>query len=75
METAVSLFLYTGMRHEELLGLLVRDPEFVNGMVHVRENAYRKLKRKSHARKLEMWPGLRATLVRFLAQSGQSGGA
>lgn len=74
LETVVSLFLYTGMRHEELLGLLVRDIDFVNGTVYVRANEYRKLKRKSHARKLEMWPGLRATLERFLAASGRTDG-
>ena len=74
LETGVSLFLYTGMRHGELLGLLVQDLDFVNGMVHVRANKYRKLKRKSHARRVEMWPGLRATLERFLAKSGRTEG-
>ena len=74
LETVVSLFLYTGMRHEELLGLLVRDIDFVNGTVHIRENRYRKLKRKSHARRVDMWPGLRATLQRFLAESGRTEG-
>jgi integrase len=74
LETVVSLFLYTGMRHEELLGLLVRDLDFVNGTVHLRANDYRKLKRKSHARQVDMWPGLRATLERFLAESGRTEG-
>jgi integrase len=74
LEPVVSLFLYTGMRHEELLGLLVGDLDFVHSAVHVRENDYRRLKRKWHTRQVPMWPGLRATLERYLAESGRTEG-
>jgi integrase len=74
LEALLAVFLYTGMRHEEVLGLLVEDVDFTNNWIHVRPNSYRGLKRTWHIRRLTMWPGLRAILLRYLEESDRTTG-
>jgi integrase len=74
LEAVASLLLYTGMRHDEALGLLVEDVDFASNVVHVRANQFRALKKEYHERSIRMWPGLRAVLERYLSESGCTSG-
>ena len=68
MEALFGLMLYTGLRHNEALGLSVRDVDFAQRKVHVRKNGSRSLKSNSSTRSVMMWPGLEAILRRYLTE-------
>jgi integrase len=69
LEALIATFLYTGGRRTEVLGLLVRDVDFDNGLVHIRPNRHRGLKKKRHQRAVRLWaplaPILREHVARF----------
>ncbi|HEU4699993.1 MAG TPA: tyrosine-type recombinase/integrase [Gemmatimonadales bacterium] len=73
-EAVLTTFAYCGGRHEEVFGLEFRDLDFAKGLIHIRPNRYRRLKRTWHRRILPMHPPLRAVLLRYLAASGQRQG-
>jgi integrase len=73
-EALIATFLYTGARHGEVLGLRIEDIDFEKGVVHLEENAHRGLKRRHHARSVLLWPGLRAILTRYIAETGRTHG-
>lgn len=62
-----STFLLTGGRAGEVFGLMVEDIDTENGVVHLRANAYRRLKRETHRRTVPLWPQLAKTLEPYMA--------
>lgn len=73
-EPLSALFLYTGARHEEILGLQVEDIDFANEKVHIEPNRWRTLKRRWHSRSVTLWPPLARTLRAYLAETGLTSG-
>jgi integrase len=60
--------LYTGLRSKELRGLLVGDIDVAEGIVHVRKNVHtRRTKTERSTRRVSIWPDLRPTLERLVA--------
>jgi len=58
----VGTFLLTGGRKSEVLGLLLEDIDFEAGLVRVRPNRWRPLKRGWSQRSIPLWPQLREIL-------------
>lgn len=73
-EALLTALLYTGGRLREVLGLRVEDIDFDRDTVWIRRHPDRALKRKWHKRKLELWPPLKAALLRYLAETGIAAG-
>lgn len=73
-EPIIALFLYTGARHEEVVGLQVGDIDFDRGKVHIRPNQWRKLKRHWHRRSVPLPAPLAQTLQAYLAEAGITNG-
>ena len=65
--------LLTGSRPGEILGATVNDVDFKAGIVHIRHNEHRLLKRPWHERELPLWPQLRETLEAYLERWGRTG--
>jgi integrase len=55
-------FAYTGMRREEVMGLLVQDVNFITMEIRVAPNKFRKGKTTSAERTVPLWPKLAAVL-------------
>lgn len=70
----LATFLLTGARRGEVFGLEVGDVDGAHGVVHIRENAWRRLKRPRHRRTVPLWPQLDTILTEYLEQSGWSDG-
>ncbi len=68
LEPIIATLLYTGGRISEVLGLLVSDIDFENGVVRFRPNRYRALKRSRHRRAVTLWPFLEQRLRIHLRQ-------
>jgi integrase len=62
----VSMYLYSGGRKKEVLGMEVRDVNFKHNEVHFRHNDWRLLKRNWHPRTVPLWPDLRETLELYI---------
>lgn len=62
----IATFLLTGGRKEEVLGMLAGDVDFDEGIVHIRPNRHRTLKKPSHRRHVPLWPQLREILTVYL---------
>lgn len=58
----VMTLVYTGMRREEALGLLVRDVDFDAQEIRVAPNKFRDGKSENAERKIPLWPKLAAVL-------------
>ena len=63
LHAIVATFLLTGGRASEVLGLTVGDVSFERARVTFRPNAHRRLKTRTSARSVPLWPQLRAILV------------
>jgi integrase len=62
------VLLYTDLRSKELRGLLVGDIDLAEGILHVRKNAHtRRTKTERSTRRVPIWPDLRPTLERLVA--------
>lgn len=64
----IATFLLTGGRESEVLGLEVDDVSLDRGVVTFRPNKWRRLKTASSHRSVPLWPQLRETLERYLAE-------
>lgn len=64
----LATFLHTGGRAREVFGLEVGDIDFEAGLVHIRPNQWRVLKKDRHRRHVPLWPDLRATLAVYVKQ-------
>jgi integrase len=73
-EVLVAMLAYTGLRHGELVGLLVRDVDLRERLLHVRPNDYRGLKRPWHSRAIPLPGTLCAILRAYLVETGRVGG-
>ncbi|WP_353268574.1 tyrosine-type recombinase/integrase [Gemmatimonas sp.] len=62
----VMTLVYTGMRREEALGLLVRDVDFDAQEIRVAPNTFRDGKSEAAERKIPLWPKLAAVLKAFI---------
>ena len=62
----IATFLLTGGRRKEVLGLLVGDIDFEAGLIHIRPNRYRGLKRQWSERAVPLWPQLREILEPYV---------
>lgn len=71
----LATFLLTGGRWEEVTGLLRRDVDLEEGVVHFRANAHRRLKRDRHRRWVPLWPQLREILEAYLEANPRAPGA
>jgi integrase len=58
----VMALVYSGMRREEAMALLVQDVNFFTGEISVVPNDERELKSKHSVRRIPLWPKLRAVL-------------
>lgn len=65
VEQAYTLF-YTGCRLEELNGILVRDVDFDNHLIHILDYDHRNLKSKFARRAVPLWTKLAAVLDQSL---------
>jgi integrase len=63
----LATFLLTGGRRSEVLGLEVEDVSFTRGTVTFRPNAFRRLKTRTSARVIPLWPQLREALTAYLS--------
>ena len=63
----IATFLLTGGRRSEVLGLLVSDVDFDNGLVRIQPNRFRGLKRAWSERAVPLWPQLREVLEPYCA--------
>ena len=63
----VGTFLLTGGRRSEVLGLEVEDISFTRGTVTFRPNKFRRLKTRTSARVVPLWPQLREILTAYLS--------
>lgn len=70
----LATFLLTGGRRGEVLGLEVPDVDCTHGVVHIRENAWRRLKRTHHRRAVPLWSQLATILREYLAPSRRTSG-
>jgi len=61
-------YLLTGGRRTEVLGLLIGDVDLDMGLLHIRPNRYRGLKRAWSERAVPLWPQLREILEPYLAK-------
>ncbi|MBA4073114.1 MAG: hypothetical protein C0497_15010 [Gemmatimonas sp.] len=66
-EALIATLLYTGGRSREISGLVVADVDFVRGVIEIRENRFRRLKREHSARAVPMPPPLRRRLAAHIA--------
>jgi integrase len=64
----IATFLLTGGRESEVLGLEVDDVSLDRGVITFRPNRWRRLKTVSSHRSVPLWPQLRGTLERYLAE-------
>lgn len=62
----LATLLLTGARKMEVFGMLARDVDLDDGVVHVRPNRHRRLKRPHHRRWVPLWPQLRGILEPYL---------
>lgn len=62
----IGLFLLTGMRKSELLGLRVEDLDFERKQIRVQPNEWRGLKNKYSRRTVPMWPQARKLLREYM---------
>ncbi len=62
-----AVFLYTGGRRHEVLGILVRDVDFLRGEVSLYDNGYRNLKNRGARRRIPLWPAMRMIFERLCA--------
>ena len=61
VHTLMAIALLTGARKQEVTGLEWSDVDFERGLVRIRANKWRELKR-GHARSVKLWPQLREIL-------------
>jgi integrase len=64
----LALFLYTGGRLHEVLGLAVGDVDLVRNVVMIQDNGFRTLKRKRHRRPVPIPPPIIERLRRHIDQ-------
>ena len=64
----IATFLLTGGRESEVLGLEVDDVSLDRSLVTFRPNKWRRLKTRTSHRSVPLWPQLRGTLERYLAE-------
>ena len=62
----VMTLVYTGMRREEALGLLVRDVDFDAKEIRVAPNTFRDGKSENAERQIPLWPKLAAVLKPYI---------
>lgn len=67
--TLMAIALLTGARKKEVTGLEWSDVDFGRGLIRIRPNEWRKLKR-GQARSIKLWPQLRAMLEPLRQKSG-----
>ncbi|MGW8267202.1 MAG: tyrosine-type recombinase/integrase, partial [Longimicrobiales bacterium] len=70
----VATFLLTGGRKSEILGLRAEDINFDRNLIHIRENASRRLKTGHATRTVPLWPQLREILQRHVFEDGHVSG-
>jgi len=58
--------LVQGLRNEEARGLLRKDIDLEKGVLHVRANRFRTLKRPWHSRVIPLWPQTKEAMERWL---------
>lgn len=68
--TLMAIALLTSTRRSEATGLEWEDVDFERGLIRVRPNRWRKLKRPHSARSVRPWPQLRETLEPLQQESG-----
>ena len=66
MEPLLACMLVQGLRNEEARGLLRKDIDLEKGVLHVRENRFRTLKRPWHTRVIPLWPQTGEAMERWL---------
>jgi integrase len=70
----LAAFLLTGARRGEVFGLEVTDIDRQHGVVHIRPNAWRQLKRPQHRRFVPLWPQLDEILTAHQERFDRAGG-
>lgn len=68
VEQAYVLF-YTGCRLDELNGILVKDIDFTDQVIHIVDYAHRSVKSKFSRRRVPLWPKLATVLRASLARA------
>ena len=66
MEPLLASMLVQGLRNEEARGLLRKDIDLEKGVLHVRANRFRTLKRPWHSRVVPLWPQTKEAMERWL---------
>jgi integrase len=67
LHALVAVFLLTGARAAEGYGLTVGDVSFERGRVTFRTHPHRRLKTRTSARSVPLWPQLREILIPYIA--------
>jgi integrase len=70
LHTLMAIALLSGTRRSEATGLEWEDVDFERGLIRLRPNRWRKLKRPHCARSIRLWPQLRETLEPLQQGSG-----
>ena len=70
----VATFLLMGGRKSEVLGLTAEDIAFDRNLVHIRPNAFRRLKTDNATRQVRLWPQLREILQKHVFEDGHVSG-
>lgn len=70
LATLIRLYLFTGLRRSEALGLRVEDLDLAVGVIEVRPNRRRPLKTRASRRRVPIPTPLRAALRPWLAEVG-----
>lgn len=65
----VATSLLSGARPGETLGFRVQDFDFSRGVVHIRANEYRLLKRNWHERDVPLWPQLADIVGQYIERA------
>ena len=74
MYSLLCMFLLTGGRKSEVLGLEVDDVSLRHGKVYFRPNRWRRLKTRGSKRAVPLWPQLREVLEAYLMERERAGG-
>jgi integrase len=70
LHTLMAIALLTGARKQEVTGLEWSDVDFKRGLIQIRPNQWRKLKRAHSKRSVKLWPQLYAILEPLKQKNG-----
>ena len=74
MYELIATYLYTGGRKLEVFGLQYADVDSEHGVIQIRPNRWRKLKKSRHKHTVPLWPDLNRILTDYLERTERTTG-